>query len=130
MLVIHGIVAAFLGLIILAALVAGVFMYVGAKLAMVEKATFGRAIVAAIGCSLASWVLTGALTPVPLLGSCSGFIIGLAASLLVIKVAFETSFGKAFLVWIFHVLAEVVAVFLAVVTFAGALLSFFTLPHV
>ncbi len=130
MLVIHGIIAAFLGLIVLAALIAGLFMYVGAKLAMVEKATFGRAIVAALACSLASWALTGAFTVVPVLGSCSGFIIGLAASLFVIKLAFETSFGKAFLVWIFHLLAEVVAVFLAVVTFAGALLSFFTLPHV
>ena len=130
MLVIHGIIAAFVGLIILAALIAGLFMYVGAKLAMVEKATFGRAIMAAIGCSLASWLLTAVFSAVPLLGSCSGFIIGLAASLLVIKFAFETSFGKAFLVWIFHLFAEVVAVFLAVVTFAGALLSFFTLPRV
>lgn len=122
------ILVAFLVLVVLATLLAGLFMYVAAKLAMLEKATFGRAMIAAIGSSVADWAFTAALSPVPLLGSCSGFVIGLVASLVVIKLVFETSTGKAFLVWIFHLLAQMVAFFLALLLFAGSLLSFFTLP--
>ena len=55
------IVQALLGLVLLAILLAGAFIYVGAKLAMVEKATFGRAVLAAIGSSIADWTLTAAL---------------------------------------------------------------------
>ncbi len=122
------IMGAILGLVVLASLVAGFFMYVAAKLAMVEKATFGRAILAALGSSLADWVLTAALSPVPLLGSCSGFVIGLAASLVIIMLVFETTVPKALLVWLFHLLAELVALFIAVLTFASILLSFLSLP--
>jgi hypothetical protein len=119
---------AFLMLTVLAVLIAGFFMYVGAKLAMVEKSTFGRSVLAAVGSSVADWSLTAALSPIPLLGSCSGFLIGLAASLLVIKVVFDTTMGKAFLVWVFHLLAQVVALFLALFLFSGVLLSYLTLP--
>jgi hypothetical protein len=119
---------AFAGLVLLAILLAGLFMYVGAKFAMVEKATFGRAVLAAIACTLADWALTAALSPVPLLGSCSGFIIGLAASLLIVKAVFDTTLARAFLVWVFHLLAQILALFLALLTFAGALFSYMTLP--
>ena len=128
MLTLTSVLSPFIGLMVLAALIAGVFMYVGAKLAMVEKATFGRAVLAAIGSSVANWTLTACLYPIPLLGSCSGFAIGLAASLVVIQVVFETSLPKAFTVWVFHLFAQMVALFLALLTFAGALHSFLTLP--
>lgn len=122
------IVQALLGLILLAVLLTGAFMYVGAKLAMVEKATFGRAVLAAIGSSLADWTLTAALSPLPVVGSCVGFLIGLAASLVVIKLVFDTSMGRAFLVWVFHLFAQVVALFIAVAVFGGALLYLFRPP--
>ena len=119
---------AFAGLVVIATLVAGLFMYVGAKLAMVEKATIGRAILAAIGCSLADWMFTAALSSVPLLGSCSGFVIGLAASMAIIMVVFQTSLAKAFLVWVLHICAQILALFLALITFAGVLRAYLTLP--
>jgi hypothetical protein len=119
---------ALIALVTLAALLAGLFMYVGAKLAMVPTATFGRAVLAAIGCTIADWTLTAAFSPVPLLGSCSGFIIGLAGSMVIIMLVFETSIARAFLVWAFHLLAQIVALFIILLLFAGSLLSFFTLP--
>ena len=115
-------------LFILAALLAGFFMYVGAKMAMVPRATFGRAVLAAIGCTIADWTLTVAFSPVPLLGSCSGFLIGLAGSLVIIMLVFETTVGRALLVWLFHLFAQIVALFLVLLLFTGSLLSFFTLP--
>ncbi|GAB4333906.1 MAG: hypothetical protein Kow0099_05830 [Candidatus Abyssubacteria bacterium] len=119
---------AFLALMALGVLLAGFFMYVGAKLAMVEKSTFGRSVLAAVGSSIADWSLTAALSPIPLLGSCSGFLIGLAASLVVIKLVFDTTMGKAFLVWVFHLLAQIVALLFALFLFSGVLLSYSTLP--
>lgn len=128
MMITTAVLGAFIGLVVLAALIAGFFIYVGAKLAMVEKATFGRAVLAAIGCSLVNWVFAAVLSPVPLLGSCSGFVIGLAASLVAIKVVFATSLAKALLVWVLHVFAQIVALFLALISFAGVLHSYLTLP--
>jgi hypothetical protein len=103
-------------------------MYVGAKLAMVEKGSFGRAVLAAVGSSVADWALTAALSPLPLLGSCAGLLIGLAASLAVIMLVFETTMSKAFLVWVFHILAQIVALVIAALTFASVLLPFLSVP--
>jgi len=125
-----GVLGALVALLALATMLAGLFMYVAAKMAMVPRATFGRAVLAAICCSIADWTLTVAFSPVPLLGSCSGFLIGLAVSLIIIMVVFEAGAGKAFMVWVFHLLAQIVALFFILILFTGSLLSFFTIPFI
>lgn len=119
---------AFIGLVILAGIIGALFMYVGAKLAMIDKATFWRTLLAAFGSSITGWAFTALFYPVPLLGSCSGFTIGLAASLVVIKLVFDTATSKAFTVLVFHLLAQIVAFLLTLITFGPGLHSYLTVP--
>lgn len=119
---------AFAGLIIISTFLSAVFIYVGAKFAMIEKATLIRSFGAAIGSSVIGWGLTAVLYPVPLLGSCSGFIIGLVGAIGVIALVFNTTLARAFLVVVFHLFAQIVAFLLALLTFGAALHSYLTLP--
>ncbi len=92
--------------------VAGLFMWLGAKIAGVKQAEFGRAVVAAI----ASWVVTGVcygLAPVlPVVGVGLATVGAILLSVVVIKAAFDTTLGKALLVWIFNLIVQVVVVLL------------------
>ena len=112
-------------IVVLAVLFGGFMMWVAAKIAGVKKATFGRAVVAAIG-STAAWSLIGILFHfIPLFGDLVGLVIGLILAILVIRGAFETSTGKALLVWIFEIIATVVAIVIGTMLAAG---TFVLLP--
>jgi hypothetical protein len=104
---------------VLAVIIGGFFMWIAAKIVRVEKSTFGRAVIAAIGASAVSFLLAVVFHFIPLIGNALGFIIGLFLTIFVIKGAFETSTGKAILVWIFNIVATVVAVLVASVIVAG-----------
>ncbi len=102
-----------------AVILGGFFMWIAAKISGVRHATFGRAILAAIGTSLVSFFFTFVFHFVPVAGNLIGFIIGLILTILVIKGAFDTTTGKAVLVWIFNIVAVVIAVFLASIVGVG-----------
>ncbi len=106
---------------ILMVIIGGFFMWIAAKIAHVEKSTFGRAIVAAIGSSAVTLVISFIFDFFPIIGNLFGFIIGLFLSLFVIKGAFDTSFGKAVLVWIFDIIAKIIAMLIAILFAAGSL---------
>lgn len=110
------------------ALTGCLFIYVSAKLAMIERATVLRSLAAAAGSSLATWFAAGLLAHVPLLASCSGFILGAGISFVFIRYVLDTTVAKAFPVWVFYLLAQFVALFVAGVTFAGKLLHYLTPP--
>lgn len=115
---------AVLGIAVLAMLIATFFMWIGAKMAGVEKATFGRSFIAALGSAFLTWILSLALSFFPPVGPPIGFLIGLILVIFVIKGAYDTNFGKALLVWVFHLLAEIAAIIIGILTFAGALIQF------
>jgi hypothetical protein len=98
--------------LVVGVLVAGLFMWLGARIAGVKQANFGRAVVAAV----ASWVVTGlcyGLAPVlPLVGVGLATVGAVLLSVVVIRAAFDTTLGKALLVWIFSLIVQVVAVLL------------------
>jgi hypothetical protein len=109
---------------VLAVVIGGFFMWIAAKIVRVEKSSFGRAIIAAIGASVVSFLATVVFHFIPLLGDAIGFLIGLLLTVFVIKGAFETGTGKAMLVWIFNIIATVVAVLIASVIAAGTFMLF------
>jgi len=115
---------AVLGVAVLAMLIATFFMWIGAKMAGVEKATFGRSFIAALGSAFLTWILSFSLSFFPPVGPPIGFLIGLILVIFVIKGAYDTNFGKALLVWVFHLLAEIAAIIIGILTFAGALIQF------
>ena len=108
-----GLGAAALLAFLFAVILGGFFMWVAAKISGVRRATFGRAMLAAVGTTLVASVCSLVFHFVPFLGNLGGLVIGLLLTIFVIKGAFDTSFGKAVLVWIFNVVAIVIAVVLA-----------------
>jgi hypothetical protein len=103
-------------------IISGIFMWAAAKIARVENATFGRAMFAAIAASFVEVLVAFVFNAVPILGNLIGFIIGLIASILVIKAIFRISFGKALLVWIFNLAAALIAIVLAAMITASSFL--------
>lgn len=105
---------------VLAIVIDSFFLHVGAKLAAVKRASFGTAVKASIACALSSILLAIIFSWVPVVGTGLGFLIGLGLTILVLQATYNTSFGKAFLLWIFNVFAQILAVFLC-----GILLTVF-----
>jgi hypothetical protein len=103
-------------------IISGILMWAAAKIARVENSTFGRAMLAAVLASFVEVVVAFVFNAVPILGNLIGFIIGLIASILVIKAVFRISFGKAFLVWIFNLVAALIAIVLAAMITASSFL--------
>ena len=112
---------AIIGVAVLAAIIAGFFIWVGAKLAGINQVTMGKSVLAAIACSVSLWFLTGVFFFFPVIG----FLIGHFVCLWIIKSIFDTTYGKAFLAWIFHFAAQIIAIMIGIATFAGGLLGLF-----
>ncbi len=113
-----------MGVAVLAMFIATFFMWLGAKMAGVQKATFGRSFIAAMGSAFLTWILSLSLSFFPPIGPPIGFLIGLILVIFVIMGAYDTHFGKALLVWLFHLLAEIAAIVIGILTFAGILVQF------
>ncbi len=118
-----GLATIFLGIIVINVLFGTFFIWIGARMAKVKNITFGKCVLTAIGAALVTnligWVFAsfaGILTII-------GWLIGLFLSVLVIKAVFKLAWGKGFLVWIFHVFAELIAVVVIVLIFGGALFA-------
>jgi len=109
-------------LFIFGVIIGGFFMWIAAKIAHVKGATFGKAVVAAIATSFVTVVIAVISRALPIIGDVLGFIMGLIVSIVIIKGVFDTSFGKAIVVWIFQLIAIVIALFLASALLALAIL--------
>ena len=118
-------VGAFLGVLLLGVLIGGFFVWLGAKMARVERGTFGRAILAALAATVASGLVSWlfSLFGDGLFLSVIGALVGLVVVLWVFKSIFDTSWGKAFLIWLFQVIAIVITLVIAGLTFATALVG-------
>lgn len=111
-----------LGMIVTAFLVVildSLFLHIGARMAGVRRATFGTAVKAAIACALSTLLLALVFSVVPVAGTGIGFLIGLLLTILVLQASYSTSFGKAFLLWLFNVAAQIGAVLISVFLLAG-----------
>jgi hypothetical protein len=101
----------------------GLFMWIGAKFAGVDRSSFWRSVFVALACSFVTYLSTALLSAIPGIGSLVGFLAGLAASLWVIKSMYNTSMRQALLVWIFDAIANVAAVVLGLLTFAAGVIG-------
>ena len=107
--------------------VSAAFLLWGARLAGIERRTFGRAIGTLLLGGLASALLSGLLRSSPYVGAGLGFLLGLCVSAFVMMAIFDTTFGKALvanlLAWI---LPFALAATLALLGFAlfGVLFAF------
>lgn len=115
----------FLLFMVISILVATFFMWAGAKMAGLPKSktNFGNSLMAAIGAAVVTWIISAIFAGVAGIGAIIGFLIGVVLSIFVIKAVFKIDWGKSFLVWLFHLVAQILVFFIAAMTFAGALLT-------
>jgi hypothetical protein len=105
----------FLGLFVAGVIVSAFFIWLGAKIAGVAKATFGKAVWAAIVTSLFVWALTGIASTLFGVGSVGGWILGVIITLFILKWIYKTTWGKALLTWLFCGIAHAIVLVIAVV---------------
>jgi hypothetical protein len=102
--------------------IGGFFMWTGANLASVRRATFGRSIIVAVLAALITWVVTAIFSYLPTFGNIIGYCLGIIFAIFVIQGVFGIRFAKALLVWLFYIIAQFIAVLLVGFIFGGALL--------
>lgn len=84
------------------------FIWIGSKLAGIQKATFGKAFISALLSSVAVWSLTGYSAVYVGVESISVWLLGLAITVGILKFVYTISWGKAFLLWICTGIAHVI----------------------
>ena len=84
------------------------FIWIGSKLAGIQKATFGKAFISALLSSVAVWSLTGYSAVYVGVESISVWLLGLAITVGILKFVYSISWGKAFILWIFTGIAHVI----------------------
>ncbi len=104
-----------LGCIVVATAVSAIFIWFGAKISGIEGATFIKSFWAALVSSLLVWVLTGLASALFGFGSIVGWMLGLLITLVVLKMIFDTTWGKAFLTWLFQGLAQLIVLGIVII---------------
>ncbi len=110
-------------LLVVSAVVAYVLISLSTRLAGIRNDTFGKSLRSAVYCTAAAWTLAGAFSWVPVGGTLFGFAAGLVASLWILKAIYETTFKKAFLMFLFNTIAQVLSLGLALLFFGATLLA-------
>lgn len=91
--------------VVISWLLAALLMWIGAHLAGIGHVGFFRSLLAAMAASTVTWISGELLAPASVQGISLGLVVGLILTWWVIKEIFRTSFGKAFLAWVFTVFA-------------------------
>ena len=91
-------------IIVIGFLLGALFMNIGAKIAKVENATFGKSLFAAFIVTIIIAITGAAFSILPIIGTIFGIVVSLLLSTLVVKAIYNTSYGKAFLALIFYII--------------------------
>ena len=109
--------------------VSAAFLSWGARLAGIERRSFGSAIGTVLLGGIASVALAAFLGTATLAGPGLGLLLGFCVSAVIMMVTFDTSFGKALaaniLAWVLSLLVAIGFALLAAAAL-GAMLAFFT----
>jgi len=89
--------------ILIALVIAGFFLMLGAKFAGIEEATLGKSMIAVVG----GGILALLIGRIPVIG----WILGIIAYIWVIKTVFNTDWIKATIAWLMTIIVEILVVF-------------------
>jgi len=89
--------------ILIALIIAGFFLMLGAKFAGIEEATLGKSMIAVVG----GGILALLIGWIPVIG----WILGIIAYIWVIKTVFNTDWIKATIAWLMTIVVEIIVVF-------------------
>ncbi|MDK2853714.1 MAG: hypothetical protein PWQ92_608 [Thermococcaceae archaeon] len=101
-------------IILLALIIAGLFLMIGAKFAGIEDATLGKSMIAVVG----GGILALLIGWIPVIG----WILGIIAYIWVIKTVFNTDWIKAAIAWLMTIVVEMLVVFIFALILGVALL--------
>jgi len=93
--------------VLIALIIAGFFLMLGAKFAGIEDATLGKSMIAVVGGGILA-LLIGWIPAI-------GWILGIIAYIWVIKTVFNTDWGKAAIAWLMTIVVEIIVMFAFVV---------------
>jgi|GEM_PF-2376968 hypothetical protein len=96
-------------------LVTAFFIWIGSKLAGIKNATIGKAVISALAGGILASISMGIVGSIPFIGFVAP-LIALILYLWVLKVVFDTTWGKVFIAWLFSIVA-----FFIVMIFLGAI---------
>lgn len=88
--------------ILIALVIAGFFLMLGAKFAGIEEATLGKSMIAVVG----GGILALLIGRIPVIG----WILGIIAYVWVIKTVFNTDWIKATIAWLMTIIVEILVV--------------------
>jgi len=108
-------------LIFLNFIIAGFFIWVGAKITRINNSTLKRAYLAAIAASFTTYFMTILLSALPAISTILSFFIGVFLCLFVIKRVFRSTIRQAFMIWIFNIVAQILAVIIGASLFIGGI---------
>jgi hypothetical protein len=109
------------GLFFLAVLLGGLFMSIGARTAHVKNVTFGKAVLASFFAGFGGNLVAGIFIIIPFVGPVVAFFTNIITQVYIIKAIFDTETGKAFLTWLFNLIAQVIVVIIAAIIFWGSI---------
>jgi len=89
--------------ILIALVIAGFFLMLGAKLAGIEDVTLGKSMIAVVG----GGILALLIGWIPIIG----WILGILVYIWVIKTVFNTDWGKATIAWLMTIVVETIVMF-------------------
>ncbi len=119
-LVFTGLAALLIGVVVFF-IIQAVFLWIGAKLARIKKASFGRAFTAAIALTIATFVLNIVLIWASVAtGGTIGAVLSIIVAIWIIKSVFDTGWAQAAVAWILSIIGAVVAVALIGALVIGA----------
>ncbi|MCP3966038.1 MAG: hypothetical protein GY750_07495 [Lentisphaerae bacterium] len=111
-------------LLLLAVIIlSGFFMYIGAKMASVPNVTFMKATGVAIAVSVLCSVLAFFLAFIPPIGPILGMLIGNFFAIFLIKSFFVIGWGKALLVLIFNIIAQIIVMIIGALLLTGTIIA-------
>lgn len=93
--------------ILIALVIAGFFLMLGAKLAGIEDVTLGKSMIAVVG----GGILALLIGWIPIIG----WILGILVYIWVIKTVFNTDWGKATIAWLMTIVVETIVMFAFIV---------------
>ena len=97
------------------------FIWGGSKLVGIKKLKFRKATIVATVLSFILYSVVFLFLFFPLINIILGFLLGIFMTFFGIKTLLKLPVKKAFFVWIFNVLAQVIAVFFGALLFIGGI---------
>ena len=105
---------------LIAMIIDSVFLWLGAKFAKIEDASFGKAFIAALGGLIVSAVI-GAIIPH------IGRLLGLIAFLWIVKTVFNTDWSKAIIAWLFAIVIAIVLMIIIMIVVSPSIMAWLLL---